>query len=73
MHIANAKEPFPELEHSALQRHFTKNSKQIFPEMKLRVSAPHSYIDVPVGDLYITRISLPILLQQNWLTNPGNI
>jgi hypothetical protein len=46
---------------SALQRYFTENLKQIFPEEKLLGHSPYSYIHVSVCDLYI----LPILLQEN--------
>ncbi len=42
---------------TTLQRHCTENSKQIFPEMKLRGLVPNSYIHVTVSDLYIPRIS----------------
>ncbi len=45
----------------------------IFPEMKLRGLIPNSYIHVSVSDLYISRISLPIWLKQNWQTDPWNI
>jgi hypothetical protein len=38
--------------------HCTKNSKQIFPEMKLRGLFPSFYIHVSVSDLYIPAISL---------------
>jgi hypothetical protein len=49
----------------ALQSHYTKNSKQIFPEMKLRGLVPNSYIHVSMGDLYISTNGLqPILLQE---------
>jgi hypothetical protein len=58
---------------SALQRHYTENSKQIFPEIKLRGLSPNSYIHVSVRDLYITEIVLPILLQKNRWTDRGNI
>jgi hypothetical protein len=34
---------------------------------------PSSYTHIPVRDLYISRISLPILLQGNMWTDPGNI
>jgi hypothetical protein len=34
-----------------LQRHNTENSKQIFPEKKLRGYSPNSYIHVPVSNL----------------------
>jgi hypothetical protein len=52
-----------------LQRHNTKNVKQIFPEKELQF--PH--IHVPVSALYIPKIGFPILLQENMWTNLGNI
>ncbi len=58
---------------NALQRHFTENLKQIFVEMKLRSLVPNSYIHIPVSDLYIPAIGLPILLQENRWTDRGNI
>ncbi len=48
-----------------LQRQFTENSKQIFPEIKLRGLSPNSYFYVSVSDLYIPTIGLPILVQEN--------
>ncbi len=52
----------------------------VFPEMKLllpkqnyNVLAPSSYTHISVRDLYISSICLPILLQGNMWTNPGNI
>jgi hypothetical protein len=59
-------------EHTALQRHNTENSKQIFPEKELRGLSPNAYIHVSVSDLYIPTISLPILLQENRWTDGGN-
>jgi hypothetical protein len=51
----------------------------VFPEMKLLfpkhsydVLSPSSYTHISVRDLYISRICLPILLQGNMWTNPGN-
>ena len=41
--------------------------------MKLCGLIPNSYIHLPVSDLYIPRMSLPIWLQQNRQTDPGNI
>jgi hypothetical protein len=41
--------------------------------MKLRSLVPSSYIHVSVSDLYIPTIGLPILLQKNRWTDPGNI
>jgi hypothetical protein len=35
--------------------------------------SPNFYIHVSVSDLYIPRIGLPILLQENMWTDPGNI
>jgi hypothetical protein len=52
---------------------YTENSKQIFPEMKLRGLSSNSYIHVSVSDLYIPTISLPFLLQENRWTDQGNI
>jgi hypothetical protein len=57
----------------ALQRHITKNSKQIFPEKQLRGYSPIFHIHVSVSDLHIPTIDLPILLQENMLTNSENI
>ena len=37
---------------TTLQRHFTENSKQMFPERKLRGLVPNSFIHVSVSDLY---------------------
>jgi hypothetical protein len=41
--------------------------------MKLRCLGPNSYIHVFVHDLYIPKIGLPILLQENRWTDRGNI
>ncbi len=41
--------------------------------MKLRDLIPNTYIRVSLRDLYIPRIGLPIWLQQNRQTDPGNI
>jgi hypothetical protein len=58
---------------TALQRTNTENSKQIFPEKELRGLSPNFHINVSVNDLYILTIGLPILLQENMWTDPGNI
>jgi hypothetical protein len=58
---------------STLQRHNTENSKQIFSGKELRGLSPHFCIHVSVSDLYIPTIGLPILLQKNMWTDPGNI
>jgi hypothetical protein len=57
----------------ALQRHNTENSKQIFPEKKLRGYSPNSCVHVSVSDLYIPLIGLPIQLQENKWTERGYI
>jgi hypothetical protein len=58
----------------ALQkRHYTENSKQIFPEMELVGLIPTSYIHISAGYLCIPRSSLPLLLQENRWTNCGNV
>ncbi len=58
----------------ALQRHYTENSKQTFPEKELRGGlSPSSYNHVSVCDLYIPTIGLPILLQENRWTDRGKI
>jgi hypothetical protein len=41
----------PPPQRDTLQRHYTENSKQIFPERKLRGLFPNSYIHVSVSDL----------------------
>ncbi len=57
----------------ALQRHNTENSKPIFPEKELLGLSPNFYVHLSVSDLYIPTIDLPILLQENMWTDPGNI
>ncbi len=39
----------------------------------MRGLSPNSHIHMSVSDLYIPTIRLPILLQENMLTDPGNI
>jgi hypothetical protein len=56
-----------------LQRHNIENSKQIFPEKELCGLSPNFHIHVSVSNLYIPTIDLPILLQGNMWTDPGNI
>ena len=47
--------------------------EQMFPEKELHGFSRNFHIHVSVNDLYIPRIRLPILLQENMWTNPGNI
>jgi hypothetical protein len=49
--------------------HCTKNPIYVFPEMLVS----NSYIHGSVRHLYIYIICLPIYLQQNRQTDPGNI
>jgi hypothetical protein len=57
-----------------LQRHDAENSKQIFPEKELGDLSPNFHIHVSVSGLYVyPLIGLPILLQENMWTDPGNI
>ncbi len=55
-----------------LQRHNTEDSKEIFPEKELRGHSPNLHKHVSVSDLCIPTIDLPILLQENMWTDPGN-
>ncbi len=59
------------MEH-ALQRTNTENLKQIFPEKDLRSHSSNFHVHVSVSDLYIPTIDLPILLQEDMWTDPGN-
>jgi hypothetical protein len=57
-----------------MQRHKTpQNLKQIFPEKELRGLSLNFHIHVSMSDLYIPRIGLPILLQENMWTDLGDI
>ncbi len=49
---------------ATLQRQNTEISKQIFPEKEFRGLTPNFHIHVSVGDLYITMIGPPILLEE---------
>jgi hypothetical protein len=60
--IKNSKSRSIKANFTVQQRHDTENLKQIFPEKELSVS-----------DLDIPRIGLPILLQANMWTDPGNV
>jgi hypothetical protein len=47
--------------------------KLLFPKQNCNVLSPSSYTHISVRDFYISRINLPILMQGNMWTNPGNI
>jgi hypothetical protein len=47
--------------------------KLLFPKQNYNVLSLSFYTPISVRDLYISRIGLPILLQGNMWTNPGNI
>jgi hypothetical protein len=56
-----------------MQRHYTENSKQILPGNELRGLRRNFHIHMSVSDLYIPRIGLPILLQENMWADSRNI
>ncbi len=47
--------------------------KLLFPKQNYNVLSPSSYTYISARDLYISKISMPILLQENMWTDPGNI
>jgi hypothetical protein len=47
--------------------------KLLFQNQNYNVLSPSSYTHISVRDLYISRIGLPILLQDSMWTDPGNI
>jgi hypothetical protein len=47
-------------------------TKLLFPKQNYKVLSPSSYTHIYVRDLCISRIDLPILLQGNMWTDPGN-
>jgi hypothetical protein len=53
--------------------HNLNGAASLFPKKNYNVLSPNVRIHVSVGDLYIPRIGLPILLQPNRQTDPGNI
>jgi hypothetical protein len=53
--------------------HCNEKSSYVFPEKELRGLSPNFHIHVSVSDLYIPRIGPQISLQQNRLTDCGNI
>jgi hypothetical protein len=61
------------IKRDTLRRHNIKKSKQNSQKKKLRGLSPNFHIHVSVSDLYIPPIGLPILLQENMCTDPGNI
>ncbi len=47
--------------------------EMFFPKQNYNVLSPSSCTHISVRDLYISRIGLPIQLQGNMWTDPGNI
>ncbi len=47
--------------------------KLLFPKQNYNVLSPSSYTRISVRDLYISKIGLPIVLQEYMWTDPGNI
>ncbi len=60
-------------EHVNPSPHCTENPIYLIPAIKLRGLIPNTYIHVSVINIYIPRNGLPIWLQQNRQTDPGNI
>ncbi len=56
----------------AIAKTQSENLKLIFPEKELRSLSPKFHIHVSVSDLYIPTIGLPIMLQENMWTDPGD-
>ncbi len=56
--------PPPPPTQTTLQNQNTEISKQIFPEKEYRGLSPNFHIHASVGDLYISIIGLPILLEE---------
>jgi len=63
---------FVDVRYPTVQRTNAEHFKQIFPE-ELRGHSPNFHSHVPVSDLYIPTIDLPIILQENIWIDPGNI
>ncbi len=51
----------------------SKIRKKYSQKEELRGLSPNFHIHVSVSDLYIPPVGLPILLQENMCTDPGNI
>jgi hypothetical protein len=52
---------------------FLKKCQNHWTLLRVCGLVPNSYIHVSASDLYIPTISLPVLLQENRWTHPGNI
>jgi hypothetical protein len=50
-----------------------ETARPVIPKQNYNVLSPIFYIHVSGSDLYIPRICLPIFLQPNRQTDPGNI
>ncbi len=59
--------------HSANEGPVRIQYKCLVPKQNYNVLSPSSYTLISVRDLYISKIGLPILLQGNMWTDPGNI
>jgi hypothetical protein len=57
---------------AAEQKTVPKIRNKYFSEVKLRGLVPSFHIHISLSDLYILRIGLPVLLQQNRWTDLGN-
>jgi hypothetical protein len=52
---------------------YSHEMKLLFPKQNFNVLSPSSYTHISARDFYISKIGLPILLQGNMWTDPGNI
>ncbi len=75
VHICDAITQEAKLEQNTIHTAKTRyrNSKQVFPEKEFRGLIPNFNIHKSVSYLYVSTIGLPILLQENMWTDPGNI
>jgi hypothetical protein len=70
---ANNKPTQKQEKFTALQRHNTENFKQIYSGKGIarpQSQFPHSFVCEQF--IYISTVDLPILLQENMWTDPGN-
>jgi hypothetical protein len=74
MYICTANEGPVRIQHKCLVPSYVfPEIKMLFPKQNYNVLFPSSFTHISMRDLYISRIGLPILLQENMWTDPGNI
>jgi hypothetical protein len=65
-----------DITHSALMKVYNYTAKKFhlcIPEKELRGLSPNFHMHVSASDFYTPTIGLPVLLQENMWTDPGNI